>query len=1213
MKTTVDFLRTTFLVFSFIFFWNASGAQFYCGWEYLTEETDTSQSIPESTINLGQEIICDSLIEYAPDEVYPEHRPELTIRLAIHLYNDGIDGFFANDSANIFTHCDSIIQTINSHLKDLDTLSPFPLNGDTYLGKDARLSFEVSRIYFITDSNVFNSPVDDTSTTNDLTQFQSYILSNHYNSLSQSDKDTLLHVFVGENCFAGTNLLNAGISMQSKGVIVHNWFPRYDANVVSSAQWRLLLHEIGHSLTLAHTFSDIDINGDTTTNYSCPFESNIGHPLKGETNSFMDYSPSNYKGISRCQLGKIHHHVLSTWQIQDMLVPNHCKETDEFLDVEAVGLNDTIVWKSARWMNSNIRVKEGTILVIKCLVGMPKNSKITVEPGGQLIIDGGIVTNVCDQTWAGIEVHGDHSKGQNSSDQGVVIVINGGRIAWAEIGINASRVNNGYDDFSKTGGIIQMIGSEISNCKKSIGFMPYLVDYSLSFFENVTFRRSWHYSNRFNGLRQNHVGIWGVSGIEFIGCSFIEQDPFLVGESEKIGSGITAYNSSFKILPICSRDTLGFCDTSLPFFKPTTFTNLYRGINVSNSVERQYLDIQYCEFKNVQKGITLKGAAFPRVILNKFTFDNGFYRDLGDSVKVYHATHGIYLIGSNGYQVEENIFNFDPAGDFTYCIPNGILIHNGDDDDEVIRRNSFENLFFSSSAIGLNGNSHTITTGLQFLCNKYDSCVSDIGLFKGDLFTNQFLGTNVNQDREPYLRNIQGFCTPNPLPHFPANNEFSTEPAILLGPSGSHLFSIDKPQSDSSSGIKYYHYSSVKMKPDAGKVSLRYKTENCIPSGHSGTIDIESCPIEVFGTVDTQKFQNDYIWLTGKIVQFETQIYEIFEEVDYYDSLLSATNQSNIDEVYSIIAQDSIVSPSVLESAVSNYYASSDLEGLKTALINHSGLEESVIDSLVIAQLPYSQSDIDDILNAQDQISPYEGKLNKLAVFRSTRSQLTNQLIRKYIDIGIPLGAIRFLVTDTMRETQLKVLELSMPWGAKDSLIQRANYCLTKDWIDSSNWQYYYFAKNDTTFFSNSSLPHLDSINLIQLALNESRSIGNTIALFELVFSEEYLESYPEGFSTEKKEYFRRDPWENIYITPSVDALVFPNPSSKEINVWWCDTELNYPTVSMFNSIGKLVFVTNDLTESCRMRIDLSNFQSGPYILQISENGTLYEKKVIVR
>ena len=67
-------------------------------------------------------------------------------------------------------------------------------------------------------------------------------------------------------------------------------------------------------------------------------------------------------------------------------------------------------------------IDKNGVLILKCRLSMPNQSRIIIKPGGKLIINGAEIHNACDDTWKGIEVI---TKGKKS---GKIILINEPRI-----------------------------------------------------------------------------------------------------------------------------------------------------------------------------------------------------------------------------------------------------------------------------------------------------------------------------------------------------------------------------------------------------------------------------------------------------------------------------------------------------------------------------------------------------------------------------------------------------------------------------------------------------------------------------------------------------------------------------------------------------------------------------------------------------------------
>lgn len=60
-----------------------------------------------------------------------------------------------------------------------------------------------------------------------------------------------------------------------------------------------------------------------------------------------------------------------------------------------------VIWNEKKWVLIDITIESGGVLTITDTVVMNKGKKIVVEPGGKLIIDGGIITTTCQEFWGG--------------------------------------------------------------------------------------------------------------------------------------------------------------------------------------------------------------------------------------------------------------------------------------------------------------------------------------------------------------------------------------------------------------------------------------------------------------------------------------------------------------------------------------------------------------------------------------------------------------------------------------------------------------------------------------------------------------------------------------------------------------------------------------------------------------------------------------------
>jgi photosystem II stability/assembly factor-like uncharacterized protein len=65
-------------------------------------------------------------------------------------------------------------------------------------------------------------------------------------------------------------------------------------------------------------------------------------------------------------------------------------------------ISDHVIWEKDMVVTSSIRIAPGGSLTIKKKLMMPEGGKIVIEKKGKLIVDGGLITNACEQWWEGI-------------------------------------------------------------------------------------------------------------------------------------------------------------------------------------------------------------------------------------------------------------------------------------------------------------------------------------------------------------------------------------------------------------------------------------------------------------------------------------------------------------------------------------------------------------------------------------------------------------------------------------------------------------------------------------------------------------------------------------------------------------------------------------------------------------------------------------------
>jgi hypothetical protein len=115
-------------------------------------------------------------------------------------------------------------------------------------------------------------------------------------------------------------------------------------------------------------------------------------------------------------------------------------------------------WDKPQEIYSDVIISGRSTLAISSVISFASEAKIIIQPGGQLILDGGKLTNLCPEYWQGIEVRGDPNS-DNPDDQGKLIMKNDATIENVLVGVR----NFFADEVLHYGGMIQASNSHFIN------------------------------------------------------------------------------------------------------------------------------------------------------------------------------------------------------------------------------------------------------------------------------------------------------------------------------------------------------------------------------------------------------------------------------------------------------------------------------------------------------------------------------------------------------------------------------------------------------------------------------------------------------------------------------------------------------------------------------------------------------------------------------
>ncbi len=394
-------------------------------------------------------------------------------------------------------------------------------------------------------------------------------------------------------------------------------------------------------------------------------------------------------------------------------------------------ISGNTVWNNNLMVKGTLRIPGGARLTVQnSTVRFSRNSKVLVEPGGKLILDGATFTGLeCARSmWQGIQVLGSPSKVQpddpyaSGNQQGFLHVKNSSIIEHAETAILAGFTKNKaiLDEIcftvslgikicvptirivqEKVGGSMVWINNDpgiltpntIKNNRVGLHFYPYAPD-NKSRIADFIFDCTDSLADvgKYEGQGVDaHIIMEGVKGVDLVRntvFSNVLRNSNEIFKLHERGTGIRLINSGVHI------------------FKPHLFEGLTKGIDAYSmgSLEDAVI-IDQCTFDGVAQGITLNGNVFGTIQNNQFVVAPGDASTM--------ETYGIFSENASGFLITENKFSagFIPTHNIsTY----GVVINNSQGFGGEFYKNTYNSRFYVGTQVeGQNGEL------LQLGCNDY--------------------------------------------------------------------------------------------------------------------------------------------------------------------------------------------------------------------------------------------------------------------------------------------------------------------------------------------------------------------------------------------------------------------------------------------------------------------------------------------------------------
>lgn len=385
-------------------------------------------------------------------------------------------------------------------------------------------------------------------------------------------------------------------------------------------------------------------------------------------------------------------------------------------------------WATDQNLLSNVVIQSGGKLTISAEIGLPQDARITVEPNGELYIDGGRLYNSCQGLrWEGIIVAGTPTIHQYKiwgvRYQGLLITDNDAVIEGAWTAVRNYRPSN---PSTTTGGVIMVDKTVFLNNVRSVHFRPYqnyhpingigTPQRDLSVFLNTKFLADANFDTDYT-LFSSMVDLVGVQGVDFRACTFANDIPngSLTYAHQK-GIGIYAFNSSFDVTAICQTNPVISCTE----YTPSSFRGFAIGITAHNINNIIPISVSNTNFTENARALVVQGIDNFYVVKNNISVG----MSLPELENVPYT--GIESLKCSGYKIEENILEIG-AGLSIFDQTVGILIEESRDDPNEVYKNELRGLRVGNLSNGDNrGNDPE--EGLMYICNTNEANYFDFAV-----------------------------------------------------------------------------------------------------------------------------------------------------------------------------------------------------------------------------------------------------------------------------------------------------------------------------------------------------------------------------------------------------------------------------------------------------------------------------------------------------
>lgn len=826
-----------------------------------------------------------------------------------------------------------------------------------------------------------------------------------------------------------------------------------------------------------------------------------------------------------------------------------------------------VVWEDSVYVKDFVKICPGSTLRVKSDVFFMKAGRVVVECGAKLIVDGGRLTSSPNNLWQGVLAYSNSDFSQNYINQSTVVVRDNGIIENAIVGICTVQPMTDEGDelpgilFDNNGGAIVVCNNAFfKNNRIAVEFKPYR-------FANLSSFLECHFITDMPKLADgslpiHFVNMNSVKGIQFKGCHF--ENSGING----IGSGIYSYNSAFSVDEYCQSQVYP-CSS----YVITDFLKLDYGIYMLGSASTLTARIENCEFRNNNTGIYASGIIGLKINHNLFVPDPVNSSNINNTI-----LGGLYLDGCTLYKVEENTFisnsTFGETG-----IKVGMVINNSGSDNNYVYRNNFNNLDYGAHAQNKNRSIDGLT-GLQFRCNVFTNCKSDISVksiksYQG-IRTSQ--GQPGNNPTDPAGNLFSNLSTPG---YWSINNEASTINYYK------NINQIPGPN---------YHDPLITYNVNKYSNSLSFSSNTCPPSSGGGETkeQLSVVIIENGLAADTIIRQLEQLIDNSDTEELlGTVYYSAPEEAGLlYNELLSGSPYLSDTVVHQAVEKEEVLNNAMIRDIMIANPQTAKSEIILTGLDNRAN--------------PMPDYMYNEILAVADTVSAKELLEARLSAKLSSMDEAFKSLTALYYEESASFDTL-IAMTESIPILQAKYLK-SLYLLEKNESAQAYNAATsipTLVSIDGRENEYQDFVSYlqlILQYNNQDSIPteYLEPLNNGSNELLKAYARNTLLDRGIISYQEPYL--LPDGTKSSRIRRFE-NPKIQFQSGNSSFLKVFPNPASDFITIdYLLPNKEAAGVITIFDLNGKALISKSLLKNTNQFVLSLEGLVSGTYLIKLSDS-----------